>query len=85
MDKRKQLPVHAVVGDREADLCLDRALYGVSGGREWALLQQGREQRRHAIIDVEDDTSDDGDADADADDPIDRLDIHDLLSESSYL
>ena len=28
-------------------------------------------------------TSDDGDADADADDPIDRLNIHDLLSESS--
>jgi len=87
VDKRKLLPVHAVFEDREADLCLDSALYGVSGGREWALLQQGREQRRHAIIDVEDDTSDDGDADADADDPIDRLDIHDLLysilSESS--
>ena len=82
VDKRRRLPVHAEFEDGEADLCLDRALYGVSRGREWALLQQG-EQRRPAIIDVEEDTSDDGDADADADDPIDRVDIHDLDSESS--
>mmetsp|Transcript_18278 Transcript_18278/g.53263 ORF Transcript_18278/g.53263 Transcript_18278/m.53263 type:complete len:101 (+) Transcript_18278:475-777(+) len=76
VDKRRRLPVHAVFDDGEADLCLDRDLYGVSGGREWALLQQG-ERSRPDIIDVEesedcDPPSDAGDSedasDADADD-----------------
>jgi hypothetical protein len=34
----RNLPILATFEDGDADLSLDPALYGVTGGREWALL-----------------------------------------------
>lgn len=39
VDMRKTMPVRAQFEDGPADLYLDRNLYGVTNGRDWALLQ----------------------------------------------
>jgi hypothetical protein len=40
IDRRYELPVFAVFEDGEAGIAVNPALYGVTGGREWALLQR---------------------------------------------
>lgn len=39
LDRRCALPVTALFDDGEAEIALDPGLYGVTGGREWAILE----------------------------------------------
>ena len=65
--------VRAEFEDGPADLHLDRALYGVTNGREWALLQPlaadqpsgGRHATAVHIIDDDDDDDDNANDDDD--------------------
>lgn len=58
----QNLPVFATFADGPARLSLDAELYGVEGGKQWALLRQPTAQAGasvHAVVDLDDEEEDD--------------------------